>query len=220
MARIYRDADTLLLFAEQGVYIASRDGQLRPHLSTAAIRLRHIAAGEGDPLTRAADLRLGDDVIDCTYGLGRDAAVAAHIVGPRGSVVGIEASPPLFRMADENKPLAEFDGAIDGEPAPIALVNADARAWLAAAEPKSADIVLIDPMFENPKTSDASFALLRTLADDTELDAAWVRAAQRVARRWVIVKSGSWFPWFDEIGLDAVHSHGNARWFRVAGEPG
>jgi len=218
MARIHQQADALLLFADQGLYIASRDGQLRPHLSTAAIRLRHIAAGEGDPLIRAADLGSGDHVIDCTYGLGRDAVVAAHIVGPTGSLIGIEASPALFRMADENKPLADYGGGIDLEPAAVTLVHADAPTWLANAEPQSADIVLIDPMFEKPKTSDASFALLRSVADHTELDEQWVRAAQRVARRWVVVKSGKWLPWFDRLGLESVHSHGNARWFRVEGD--
>jgi len=215
--RIHGQADVLLLFAAKGLYISSAHGQLRPHLSTAAVRLRHVAAGQSDPLIRAADLQAGDSVIDCTYGLGRDAVVAAHIIGPTGSLIGIEASAALFYMAQENRPLAECDGAVDVEPADITVVHADARDWLAQQPSQSVDIVLIDPMFANPKSSDASFGLLRSLASDIQLDQQWVERAQRVARRWVVVKSGNWFPWFDEIGLVAVHSHGNARWFRVAG---
>ena len=215
MSRIYDRADAVLLFAAEGVYISTAGGQLRTNLSTAAIRLRHIAAGESDPLIRAGDLRNGDVIVDCTYGLGRDAVVAAHIIGPTGSLTALEASPALFHMADENAPLAEFDGAIELEAATITLVHADARDWLATQPAQSADVVLIDPMFESPKTSDASFALLRTVANDSVLDQEWVERAQRVARRWVVVKSGSSLPWFDEVGLEPIHSHGNARWFRV-----
>ena len=217
MATMYAHAEALLLFAAEGVLLSTADGQLRVSLSTAAIRLRHIAANESDPLIRAAELRPGDSVVDCTYGLGRDAVVAAHIIGPTGTLVGIEASKALFHLADENDPLAQQAGAIDVEAATISLVHSDARAWLEQAPAQSADVVLIDPMFEKPKTSDASFSILRSVASEIPLDQEWVASARRVARRWVVVKSGSWPPWFDDIGLVNVHSHGNAQWFRVAG---
>lgn len=216
MSRVHERADAVLLFTAKGLCIATADGQLKTNLSTAAVRLRHINAGQSDPLIRAAELRRGDTVVDCTYGLGRDAVVAAHIIGPTGSLTALEASPALFYMANENPPLAEYDGAVPMAAAEIELVHADAPHWLESQPARSADVVLIDPMFENPKSSDASFSLLRAVAKtDTTLDQTWVEAAQRVARRWVVVKSGNWFPWFDEIGLEAIHSHGNARWFRV-----
>ncbi len=216
MFAVFDNVDVALMFATKGVYIATAEGQLRPHLSTAAIRLRHIAAGESDPLIRAAELRAGDRVVDCTYGLGRDAVVAAHIVGVTGAVIGIEASAALFHMADENRPLSELEGSIEIEPATIEVISGDARSWLEAAPTDAADVILIDPMFANPKTSDASFSLLRQLADETPLEEAWVRSAQRVAQRCVVVKTGRWAPWFDDVGLTEVHSHGNARWYRAA----
>lgn len=212
---IFEHVTTAMMFATKGVYIATAQGQLRPHLSTAAIRLRHIAAGDGDPLIRAADLQTGDAIIDCTYGLGRDSVVAAHIVGPTGSVLGLEASDALFYMAAENKPLAEFDGGVSVEPATVSLVHTDARAWLGDAPSNSADVVLIDPMFENPKTSDVSFSLLRSLANETPLAEEWVRSALRVARRCVVVKTDRWAPWFGDVRLVEVHSWGNARWYRA-----
>ena len=215
LSKVFDQVAAALMFSADGVRIATRDGQLRPSLSTAAIRLRHIAAGEGDPLIRAADLRSGDEVVDCTYGLGRDAVVAAHIVGPSGSITALEASAALFYMANENEPLSQFDGGIDAEPAPVTLVHGDARVWLNDPAADSADVVLIDPMFETPKSSDASFGLLRSLADDGSLDQEWVDAAKRVARRCVVVKTGRWEPWFDAVGLVEVHSWGNARWYRA-----
>lgn len=220
MVQMFEHADAMLLFAANGVYISTIHGQLRPNLSTAAIRLRQVGAGEGDPLIRAAELQAGDDVVDCTYGLGRDAVVAAHAIGSSGALTALEASPALFHMADENKPLADLEGAVSLDAAPISLVHDDARSWLVDAPAHSVDVVFIDPMFDTPKNSDASFGILRSVANEMSLDREWVERARRVARRWVVVKSGESLPWFDDVGLVAVHSHGNARWYRVAGSQG
>lgn len=217
MAELHESADAFLIFANTGLTIATLHGRLRPSLSTAEIRLRSIARGDGDPLQRAGELEPGDVVVDCTYGLGRDGAIAATIIGIEGSITGIEASDALFHMAAENPPLASLQVTTPlHPPAIVELVHADAREWLAKARPSSADVVLIDPMFKTPKTSDATFALLRSVASDVPLDAAWVEAAKRVARRWVVVKSGTRPAWFSDVGLQPVHSHGNARWYRVA----
>lgn len=41
----------------------------------------------------AAQLQLGDSVLDCTLGLAADAMLAAYTVGEAGRVVGLEANP-------------------------------------------------------------------------------------------------------------------------------
>lgn len=196
----------------RGVAVATPCGVLHAHLSTAEIRLRSLRSGGSDPLVRAAGIRRGDTIIDCTFGLGRDAAVASFAVGDKGRVIGIESSRPLALLGQaEPLPVAEA--------APVVVHHADAVAWLTAAEPDSADVVVIDPMFERPVTSDATFTLLRALADPTPISADWVEAARRVARRVVVVKSSSHLPWFDDAGLKALPGHGEARWF-TATPPG
>ena len=214
LSKILRDSDAAaaLVFTRTGLAIGSHTTDtevtlLRPHLSTAEIRLRSLRRGEGDPLVRAGEIAAGDTVLDCTYGLGRDAAVAAFAAGPNGRVTGLESSKALAYMAAEN-PVA-LEGAAD-----IDVHLANACSWLEAAQSNSVDVVLIDPMFSAPTTSDATFELLRNLADNTPLTPGWVDHAARIARRWVVVKSSRHLDWFDDAGLEPVHSHGNARYFR------
>ena len=173
---------------------------------------------------RAAELQPGDHVVDTTFGLGRDALVASAAVGPTGSVIATESSLPLFLLGThglEDGPLApsEITAAFDFQPAQVTLLHTDAHDFLTKADENSADVVFIDPMFGEPKTSDAGFAILRSLADGSALDQRWVDAAKRVARRWVVVKCGPSQPWFKDIDLEPVQSHSNANWWRVAGTP-
>jgi 16S rRNA (guanine1516-N2)-methyltransferase len=206
---IVDDGRSALVFTNSGLHIATPSGRLRSHLGTAHIRLNSLLRGDGDPLVRAADLRPGDRVLDTTYGLGRDSIVAAHAIGPTGCVLGLESSAALFHLADESPPL-DFAGLL---PAPIQLVQADARRWLESAESASVDVVLVDPMFNEPKAADAGFGLLRWVADETPLDREWIEHARRVARRCVVLKSGEALPWFGDEQLERVRSHSNAALF-------
>lgn len=209
-----------LVITNDDKQLATADGVLKSHLGTAFIRLKSMSRNEGDPLIRAGELQAGDRVVDTTFGLGRDALVAACAVGPTGSVIGFESSLPLFHLA--------LHGLTDGpfspkqvvtdfglDPAPTTIEHADARQWLSKAEDNSADVVFVDPMFSTPKTSDAGFGLLRSVADNTGLDQAWVEQAKRVATRWVVVKCGPSQPWFKDVGLEPISGHSNANWWRA-----
>ncbi|MFT7475234.1 MAG: 16S rRNA (guanine1516-N2)-methyltransferase [Verrucomicrobiales bacterium] len=209
MDTIVDDGRSAAVFTSSGLHIATPSGRLHSHLGTAHIRLHSLRRGDGDPLVRAAELRPGDQVLDTTYGLGRDSVVAAHAVGPTGSVLGLESSAALFHLSDESPPLG-FAGLL---PAPIQLVRADARRWLESAESASVDVVLVDPMFKRPKAADAGFDLLRWVADETPLDREWIEHARRVARRCVVLKSGEALPWFGDEELQRVRSHSNAALF-------
>ncbi len=161
-------------------------------------------------------------MIDTTFGLGRDAVIAASAVAPGGSVTALESSAGLFHLGwfgltEGALSLTELARTAGRAPSPIELIWADARTWLAEAESGSADVVLVDPMFEEPKASDTGFELLRSVADADQLDPSWISEARRIARRWVVVKSGPERPWFAEAGLEPVHSHSNANWWRARG---
>ena len=208
--QILSSATAALVFTNGDVHVATREGRLSFHLGTAYIRLKSLQRGDGDPLVRAGQLLVGDHVLDTTFGLGRDAIVAARAVGPSGRVEAIESSPALFHLADLSLPSHR-----DPHSAEIQLAHGDARKILAAMDSASVDIVLVDPMFATPKTSDAGFALLRDLADYAALDQPWIRHARRVARRAVVLKSGEAAPWFADEQLERVHSHSNATWYRA-----
>lgn len=213
--------DAALVFTNSELRLASLAGSLTSHLGTAFIRLKSFSRNEGDPLIRAGELQPGDRVIDTTFGLGRDAVVAASAVGLTGAVTALESSPGLFHLGH----FGLTDGALatnqvaliaGAAPAPTELVFADAREWLSTAPSDSADVVLVDPMFDEPKTSDTGFSLLRSVADDAPIDETWVANARRVARRWVVVKAGPSAPWFADAGLEPVQSHSNANWWRAS----
>ena len=205
------DAEAAFVLDHDGFSLSTNKSQLRFTLGTAALRLQSIARGDPDTLVRAGELRAGDQVLDATLGLGRDALVAARAVGSTGGVVGIESSWPLFTLVSEG--LASH---IPGdESAIIQPLFADSRTFLAEAEKSSFDVVVIDPMFAAAKRSDGSFKALRGFADHASLDSDWIRSARRVARRWVVVKTDHAEIWFGPEKLKGIHNGGRASWFRA-----
>ena len=214
IAAILPEGGAALVFSNAEMHIATSHGRLKHHLGTAFIRLKSLDRGDGDPLVRAGDLRPGDHVLDTTFGLGRDAAVAARAVGATGRITALESSTALFHLADEA--LAQ-ESLLDAS-APITLHHQDARTFLENQADSSADVVLVDPMFTTPKASDAGFEILRAVADTTPLDREWIRAARRAARRCVVVKVGEAQPWFDAESLVRVHSHSSATWYRASAD--
>ena len=218
---LLRTFDSALIVTNDDKQLATADGILKSHLGTAFIRLKSVSRGEGDPLIRAGDLQPGDQVVDTTFGLGRDALIAACAVGPTGSVTGLESSLPLFHLARHGLVDGPFSPAqvkadFGLDAAPTTVEHVDAREWLRMAEANSADVVFVDPMFSTPKTSDTGFGLLRSVADLSPLDRSWVDEARRVARRCVVVKCGPSKPWFESAGLELIQGHSNANWWRAS----
>ena len=211
LAKTAGNAEAMFVFDHDGLSLSANQSQLRFSLGTAALRLKSIARGDPDTLVRAGDLQTGDQVLDATLGLGRDALVAARAVGPGGNVVAVESSWPLFTLFSEGISLYEASD----ESAVVQPVLDDSRRFLADVEKASFDVVIIDPMFAVPKRSDGSFELLRGFADDTRLDPEWIQLARRAAKRWVVVKTDSEERWFKSEKLDAFHSGGSVSWFRA-----
>jgi 16S rRNA (guanine1516-N2)-methyltransferase len=164
---------------------------------SARARLRG-AAGKPtvrDPFLEAAGIREGDAVLDCTLGLGADALVAAVAAGPRGRVVGLEASPVLAAW------VAEGLRRLDDEAASRIEVRAGDHAEVLASLPDgSFDVVAFDPMFRHARAEPAGFDVVRRLADPRPLSKESLLRARRVARRWVVVKDGA--PGWDLARLD------------------
>jgi len=206
-------AATALVCTAEGWVAESPRGRLTFHQGTAATRLRALRHGDTDPLIRAGELRPGDRVLDATLGLGRDALVAAWALGPDGEVLGVEADLVLAVLATEG-----FAGAIPRPgSAPVQVRHGDSRQVLAelAARGEHVDVVLLDPMFTDPRASDHGFALARDHTVGTPLTPEWVALARAVARRWVVVTAERRRPWFPDAGLVRLEGTRSGRWFRA-----
>lgn len=170
---------------------------------------RPAAPSDRDPFLDACALVEGDAVLDATLGLAADALVAAEAVGPRGRVVGLEASPALAAWVAEGLRRLAHPAA-----SRIEVRAAEHAAALAELPERSFDVVVFDPMFRHARAAPGGFDALRALADARPLTPAALARAQRVARRHVVVKDGA--PGWDlaRLGLTPLPSaRGAHRYF-------
>lgn len=187
-------ADALLVLSPRGAALVDGAEERRWSPGMGFLRARRArarAAGGGDATTRdtfleAAGIEPGDEVLDCTLGLAADALVAAVAAGPRGRVVGLEASPALAAWVAEG--LRRLD---DEAAARIEVRAGDHGEVLARLPERSFDVVVFDPMFRHARAEPAGFDLVRRLADPRPLSREALDRARRVARRRVVVKDGA-----------------------------
>jgi hypothetical protein len=201
-ALLEREADTCLVLSSKGWALRDRRGSLSFSPGLATVRLKRLDSGlqAEDVLVRLGELGPGDTVVDATLGLAADALVCARAVGPAGRVVGIEASQPLWILVSEGLGrLGPLRGGCQ-----VRAVHGRAREVLAGMDTGSADVVTLDPMFERAKKSSPAFELLRAHALHEPLDVETLREARRVARRWVVVKSGRYGDTFRRLGLEPI----------------
>jgi 16S rRNA (guanine1516-N2)-methyltransferase len=218
-------AEALLVLGAEGWTLRCAQGALGFSPGLAAVRIKRLRAAQQqeDHLVQLAELQPGDSVIDATFGLGVDALVCAHAVGPRGRVLGIEASLPLFALASAGLRRARAGSRtaeLLDDAAPIELRHGAAREVLAKLPAASVDCVFFDPMFDRPRAAAPAFEVLRRFAVETPLDAGALAEARRVARRWVVVKAGRYGKELERLGLAPVRlgRYAPTVWGRVSGD--
>lgn len=216
---LQEEADALLIIGGTGWVLRDRDGEIGFGPGMAKVRIKRFESDvhlqQPDHLVQYGELKAGDSVIDATLGLTVDALVCAHTVGPTGRVVGFEASRALFLLVREGlRAMTPFANSCAIEPE-----FGRALDLLRARPTGSADVVLLDPMFDLPKKSSGAFELLRRHAVHEPLDEATLAEARRVARRWVLVKAGAWGREFRRLGLTAEPRSKSSpvQWARVPG---
>jgi hypothetical protein len=210
------EAEVLVVFEASAVCLVDRQGTLRFSPGLAHLRIKQLDRGvHEDMLLRVSGIREGDQVLDCTLGLAGDAQVAARLVGPGGTVTGLESSPGLFLLARHGlQGLARHP-----QSCAIQVVHAEATAYLSALPAQSFDLVLFDPMFERKRKSSNAFELLRRHADDAPLTREALAQAQRVARRAVVLKGSRYSSDFKKLGVKPEPARPNATvlWAKLLG---
>lgn len=167
------------------------------HPNSAAFRLKRIARGEAEPFLEAAQLQLGDTVLDCTLGLAADAMLAAYIVGEEGRIVGLEANPNVaFIVGQGMQTYDTTELPLTACMRQIEVVQSEAVRYLKTLPANAFDVVYMDPMFEEVIEESNNFEALRLAGEHVTLTDAWVQEAKRVAKKRVVLKAHFRSEWF------------------------
>ncbi|MED4888257.1 class I SAM-dependent methyltransferase [Lysinibacillus sp. FSL R7-0073] len=167
------------------------------HPNSAAFRLKRIARGEAEPFLEAAQLQLGDTVLDCTLGLAADAMLAAYTVGEKGRIVGLEANPNVaFIVGQGMQTYDTTELPLTACMRQIEVVQSEAVRYLKTLPANAFDVVYMDPMFEEAIEESNNFEALRLAGEHVTLTDEWVQEAKRVARKRVVLKAHFRSEWF------------------------
>lgn len=182
-----RQLEVLIVWESSGPRLHYAGGDFAYHPGMAELRVQRLKRGGRDHLVDALGLQPGMRVLDCTLGLGSDAAVASYAVGASGSVVGLEASPLLhfavsYGLAHYETKDAELTAAL----CRVETFNVMAADYLAACAPDSFDAVYFDPMFRRPVNGSDAMDALRPLALERPLGRTAVALALKAAPLVVI----------------------------------
>lgn len=199
-------ADAVLVVGVNGTLLRLSNGaEHKLHGGIGVVRMRNVGSGNSDNMVEACGLRAGDSFLDATAGQLSDALVAAHVVGPEGRVMAIEASP-LLHAVSSGRPVQTADAKVDELLSRIDVMLGEHTEVLRGRPDNSADVVYFDPMFRKPQKSASSFDVLRGLAHHAPLTEEAVVEARRVARRRVVVMDASGGAELERLGLTVVHT--------------
>lgn len=210
-----REVAALLIFGGTGWVLRDRDGEFCFSPGMATVRIKRLEQGvqQPDTLVRLAELGEGDVVLDASLGLGADALVCARVVGPKGRVIGVEASRAIYLLVAEGLSTMK----VSPRSCRIEPVFGRSIDYLASLPTGSVDCVMIDPMFQRPKRSAEAFDALRRFAVHEPLSPETLLEARRVARRWVVVKCGRYDRTLSRLGLEVAAGSNSSPvvWARV-----
>lgn len=172
------------------------------HPSSAVFRIKQFDANGHDPLIAIARLTEGMTVLDCTLGLGADAIVMSHAVGPSGQVTGIESKAAtalivregLQQWVESYPPIVEAMRRIE-------VQQLDHFTYLEQSSSKSVDVIYFDPMFEKTVSESTHLDGLRQLANYETLTEQVMKEAKRVARQRIVLKAHFESDLFERFGF-------------------
>ncbi len=181
------ESEALLIAAKEGPILYTKEGgKLAYHPGMAVLRWQRLLLGEKDHFITACDLKKGSRLLDCTLGLGSDAALASAVAGREGRVVGLEASPLIFFLTSRGlKNYFCEDEELTAALRRIETVQATAADYLTSCE-ENFDVIYFDPMFRRHLRGSAAMDALQPLAHSEPLTQEIIDLALKRAPRAVI----------------------------------
>lgn len=175
------------------------------HPNSASFRIKRLMRGETDPMVEAAGLKEGMSFLDCTLGLSSDSIIASYIVGPEGTVKGMEANKYIASIVAKGlknwkSPLAELNEAMNR----VKVCQGSFEDGLKECADKSMDVVYFDPMFEEGLTDSTGINPIRNWASYTPLTKEVIEEAKRVAKQKIVMKNHYQSSLFEEHGFEVI----------------
>lgn len=198
-------ADIILLVRQDKLSLVVDGNELFFHPGLAKLRIKEIQTGKTDQMIRAMNLEEGDSLLDCTLGLAADALVASYVVGPGGTVIGLEDAAPVAEIV--RRGLKTYTGErpeLLNAMRRIQVVHADHLTYLKNLSSDSFDVVYFDPMFRVAREKSSSMAPLRPLANNSPLTKEAVAEAVRVARKRVVMKENRASEEFQRLNFHTI----------------
>jgi hypothetical protein len=180
------------------------------HPNMARHRAEILAKNGEDVMLTAMGFTPGQQVLDCTFGLGSDALIASLHAGETGLVVGLEKSlllSVLLRWGLREYPwlrLSRVGDSLAKASRRIKLYNLDHREVLEHLPDRSFDVVYFDPMFPRSVRCSNGIELVRSWGCQETLDKTVLQQAARVARHRVVVKVRKDSPELTKLGFDRL----------------
>lgn len=162
------------------------------HANLLPIRAASLNRNEPDLFVQAAQISPGDALLDCTLGFGTEATLASLLTGPAGSVTALESAPALAEVtkAGMQNPARSLSRPLADAMRRVQVISADANVYLRQTPSHSFDIVCFDPFFgERLVGSEQSVSPLALFGDTRALEFDTLRAARRLARKRVVLKT-------------------------------
>ncbi len=186
----HSDREGLLIVEREGLALWVAGQTFRYHPNMATMRVRALSQKKNDGLVDALRLRTGASLLDCTCGLGADAIVAAHVVGPTGRVRALESSTLLALLLIRG--MARYSLVSPPELIPamrrVEVHHTNFTDYLRRESDNAWDIVYFDPMFSETIDISQGLDIVRRLAYPDGPSLHDIQEARRVARHRVAMK--------------------------------
>jgi hypothetical protein len=172
------------------------------HPNSAMFRIKRLKDGDHDPFIQACNLQNGNNILDCTLGLGSDSIVASYVVGLGGRVVGIEGDKYIaFLLKNGLCSWESGNNKMDEAMRRIEVIHLDCLEYLKSCPAKCFDVVYFDPMFEETISTSKGISGLRHFAVKSLMNPFIVNEAIRVAKKRVVMKNHWKSEEFERLGF-------------------
>lgn len=176
----------LLVYTAQGPELITPTGRHFFSLQMAQLRIQRLRRQEPDYLLTAVGLKQAGRVLDCTCGLGADAAILSFGLPAGSEVQAWEKSPELAAITAWGfQHYVHQQADVTAALRRISLKVADyTEALERIREPF--DVIYFDPMFTGPIMTSSNFQPLRSLLPRTTLSPSIIQQALKKCARVVI----------------------------------